>query len=434
MSGFRNWLAIGTGVGIELAARRLRVVIAKVRPGGVDVLGAHVIENYHERPAAEWGAEYAAFLRKHGAGHLSATVLLPRREVIVRLVSLPGVAPKDTEGALQLQIDTLHPYPEADVSWTFARIKENAVLVAVTRQAYVERQVELLGEAGIKIASFTFSAAASYGAVRLLSDPPKTGFLGLLETEDGIEVYGESPAKPLYSASYSQTWERAAALAAAELRLTEEITPHELAGLLPSPRRAPADGGIDRSFVLAYMAALAAACPRRALPTNLLPAAQRVSSSRLIYVPTAALGLLTIIGLVALALYGRYEDQKLLTSLEAEIARLEPRAKLVAALDQRTEQTRTRVTMLDAFQSQTKADLDALRETTRVIPAPAWVNLLELTRTSLIVAGEADQATGLLKALDGSTHFQNSEFVVPLSRIGNIEVFRIRTTREGAKP
>jgi Tfp pilus assembly protein PilN len=222
-------------------------------------------------------------------------------------------------------------------------------------------------------------------------------------------------------------------MASAELRLPEEIRPLELAGLLSSPRRAPADGGIDRSFVLAYMAATAAAVPRRTLPTNLLPAALRVSSSRLIYVPTLALGLLTIIGLVALALYGRYEDQKLLKSLDAEIARLEPRARLVASLDQRTEQTRARVQMLDAFQSQTKADLDALRETTRLIPAPAWVNLLELTRQSLLISGEAEQATGLLKALDGSAHFQNSEFVVPLSRIGNVEVFRIRSMREGAK-
>jgi hypothetical protein len=77
VSGFRTWFAIGTGVGIELAPNRLRIVITKVRPGGVDVLGAHTIENYQEKPAAEWGAEYASFLRKHGAGHLSATVLLP---------------------------------------------------------------------------------------------------------------------------------------------------------------------------------------------------------------------------------------------------------------------------------------------------------------------------------------------------------------------
>jgi hypothetical protein len=433
VSGFRNWLAIGTGVGIELAANRLRIVITRVRPGGVDVLGAHTIENHHEKPAAEWGAEYASFLRKHGAGHLSATVLLPRREVIVRLVTLPGVAAKDTEAALNLQIDTLHPHAESDVSWTWARINPTAVLVGVVKQAYVERQVELLTEAGIKISSFTFSAAATYGALRLLSDPPRSGFLGLMETEDGIEAYGESPAKPVYSANYQQPAERVAALATAELRLPENITSHELAGILPSPRRAPADGGLDRSYVLAYLAALAAACPRRALPANLLPAAQRISSSRLIYVPTLALGLVMIIGLVVLALHGRYEDQKLLKSIEAEIARLEPRAKMVAALDQRVERARGQIQMLDGFHAQTKADMDALREATRVIAAPAWLNLLELTRSSLLVAGEADQATGLLKAIDSSPQFQNSEFVVPLSRIGNVEIFRIRAAREGVQ-
>jgi len=37
-------LAIGTGVGIEMGMRDLRVVAARVRPGGVRVLGSTVIE------------------------------------------------------------------------------------------------------------------------------------------------------------------------------------------------------------------------------------------------------------------------------------------------------------------------------------------------------------------------------------------------------
>jgi hypothetical protein len=39
----------------------------------------------------------------------------------------------------------------------------------------------------------------------------------------------------------------------------------------------------------------------------------------------------------------------------------------------------------------------------------------------------------LLKAIDSSPQFQNSEFVVPLSRIGNVEIFRIRAAREGVQ-
>ena len=46
---------------------------------------------------------------------MSATVLLPRREVIVRQVTLPRVAVSDKEGAIRFQLDTLHPYRDAEV-------------------------------------------------------------------------------------------------------------------------------------------------------------------------------------------------------------------------------------------------------------------------------------------------------------------------------
>src|SRR3954464_3976027 len=95
---FRRLLAFGSGVGIEIRPDALEVVAARVRPSKVDVVGRMLIENYAGRPAAEWGAEYARFLVSLGMQHLSATVLLPRREVIVRQLPLPGVAPKDVEG------------------------------------------------------------------------------------------------------------------------------------------------------------------------------------------------------------------------------------------------------------------------------------------------------------------------------------------------
>jgi Tfp pilus assembly PilM family ATPase len=107
----RKWLAVGAGVGIEVGARELRIVVARVRPTGVRVLGATIIEGFRERPATEWGAEYAAFLKKLGASHLVASVLLPRQEVIVRPLNLPGVAKGDLEAAVGFQLESLYPYP-----------------------------------------------------------------------------------------------------------------------------------------------------------------------------------------------------------------------------------------------------------------------------------------------------------------------------------
>ncbi len=427
-----NWLAFGAGIGIEIASNQLRVTVVRVRPSGVDVAGAHVIENYQERPAAEWGREYSEFVSRHGAGHLAATVVLPRREVIVRMVTLPGVEPRDMEAALRLQIDTMHPYAEGDAAWTSARIgKTHSLLVGIARQSYVDRQLELLAEAGVKVASFTFSAAAIYGSLRLHGAPPSEGFAGLMETEGGIEVYGESPARPIYSAAFSESWERAALTARAELRL-EQLEPRDLADIAPKPGTHPAN--FSAVHLMSYAGAMAAACPRYALPANLLPMSMRKQSSRLIYVPTLALGALLLLGMVALGFYGRWEDRKYLDSLNNEIKTLEPRVRRLQQVEQRIAQARQRMKLLDSFQTRTKNDLDAVKEVTRVVPAPTWLNTLELTRSTLVISGESDQATSLLKAIDSSNQFQNSEFAVPLSRAGQVEIFRIRAAREGVTP
>lgn len=427
----RKWFAIGSGVGVEIRQDDLDVVVARVRPSGTRVVGATTISRFRQRPAAEWGAEYAAFLKGLGAGHLSATVLLPRRDLIVRHLTLTGVADRDLEAAIGFQLDSLHPYGEDDAAHAWRRIGPGgSVLIAVLRRQTLDRTIELFEEAGIRAASFTFAAAAVRSGLRLLAAPPE-GFLGWTEQEDGLEMYGESPAKPVFSASFDLPFERAAALAAAELRLPAETEPKELAELLPQPRFAPGNFDLSRS-TLAYAAALAGACPRLALPLNLLPVERRVSSSRAIFVPTAALALLLIVGLIALASIQPIEDRKYLAALEAEIARLEPQARQSAELERAIERTRTRTRLLDSFRARSQADMDVLAEVTQLLAPPGWLTSLDLNRNTLQIAGEAEQAAPLLKTLDGSAHFQDSEFMVPIGKSGSLEAFRIRTGREGA--
>jgi len=160
----RKLLAFGSGVGITVGATDLEVAAVRVRPTQIRVLGRVTIRNFAGRPAAEWGAEYARFLKSLGAGRMSATVLLPRRETIVRQLALPGVARKDMEGAIRFQLDSLHPYGEDEVSWGWSRLAYGAVLVGIVRRATVEQYVQLFTEAGVAACSFTFSAAAVHAA------------------------------------------------------------------------------------------------------------------------------------------------------------------------------------------------------------------------------------------------------------------------------
>jgi hypothetical protein len=196
----RKLLAFGSGVGIEIGAENLEVAAARVRSSRIHVLGRITIQDYAGRPAAEWGAEYARFLKSVGMGHLSASVLLPRREVIVRQLALTGVAGKDREGAVRFQLDALHPYGDEEVCWGWSDVGDHGALVGIVRQEIVERYVRLFVEAGVAVASFTFSAAALHAAVRL-NGAAGTGFLAMSSSADGaVEVYGESAARPVFSA------------------------------------------------------------------------------------------------------------------------------------------------------------------------------------------------------------------------------------------
>ena len=437
------WLAFGSGVGIEIAgsagAESLRISAARIRPGRARELSTLTIADASHQAAGVWGTEYASFLRKLGLSHAAATVVLPRRDVIVRQLALPGVSDKDLPAAIEFQMEGLHPYAEDEAISSWTRIPGTAsVLIAIARRGVTERYANLFAEAGVKIGSFTCSAPVIYSALRLLRQrvsatgatrgttrgttaDPAPGLLAYEATETGVEIYGESPSRAVFSAAFDAPAERALALAASELRLDAATAPQLLDQLL----------GV--AAALPYSAALASACPWFALPLNLLPADRRQSGSRLLWIPSAALGGAVLLLALALALFPRYESAKYLASLNAEIAKLTPLANRSSRLDAQIAAARARTTQLDEVRGRTKADMDVLGEMTRILAAPSWLNQLEITRTQVTLAGETQQAAPLLQTIDASPLFQGSEFTMPPSRVNAAEAFRIRTNREPGK-
>lgn len=434
LNDFKKWLAIGTGVGIEIGRQDLTVTVARVRPNGVKILGELSIARFHETPATEWGAAYASFLKKLGVAHLAAMALLPREEMMVRQISLPGVADKDLASAIRFEIDSLNPYSEEEAVFDWARIGKTAsILVGFTRRSVLDRYNTLFAEAGVKVASFTFSAAAIYSSVRVLSTPSPDGFVLLEEDRDEVEVYGESPARPLFTARLDGSAAKAAMLAIAELRLSPEIAPVKLHHALPQPVAMPVDYDLSRAG-LSYATAVSSAVPFRSLAINLLPPEQRQASSRLRYVPTIALASLALLLAGAAIAYPRIADRQYRGLLQTEIQKLEPQAKKAADLDRQIATTINHTQALDNFRRHSKDDMEALSELTKVLTPPAFLISLQLTRDSVTLSGEAEQAAALIKLLDGSHQFRGSSFTFPMQRTSTGEAFTIRTSRQGVTP
>jgi Tfp pilus assembly protein PilN len=425
----RKLLAFGFGIGVEIGATNLEVVAARVRPTGIHVVGRSTIVNYASRPAAEWGAEYAHFLKTLGAAHLSATVLLPRREVIVRQMALPGVAAKDVDSAIRFQLDTLHPYGDEEVCWGWSPLTFGSVLVGIARQSVVSRYVQLFNEAGVAVSSFTFSAAAVHAAIRLNGHSEGAGFVALSRAANGaVEVYGESATRPVFCAEFDLAPQRATTLALAELRLPPETVPVQLEQVLPKPAVNPVDNDLSRN-ALPYATALAGACPRLAPSANVLPAEFRRFNSRAVFIPTIALAVLLALVAGGMLVYSRYAERHYLHQLQAAIAKLQPQASRAAALDRQTESLRARTRLLEQYRGMTRNDLDALNELTRLVEPPAWVNNIELARDSLRFGGEAPQATKLVNILDASPFFKNSNPVQDVRTPAGVDQFLIEAKR-----
>jgi hypothetical protein len=428
----RKLLAFGTGVGLEIGPKDLEVAVTRVRPNQIQVLGRLTVEDFATRPAAEWGAEYGRFLKTCGVERLSASVLLPRREVIVRQLALPGVAAKDMEGAIRFQLETLHPYSEDDVVWGWSGLGYGSVLVGIVLRSTIERYVAMFVEAGVAVRSFTFSAAAVHAAIRMNGAGHGAGFVALSRTAAGaVEVYGESPAKPVFSAEFEVTPQRAATLALSELRLPADTEPQALEDMLPKPAVNPVQNDLSRN-ALPYATALSGACPWLAPSVNVLPAEYRKFNSRAVFIPTMVLGGVLLLLAGSMLGYAKWSEKQYLKQVEAEIAKLEPAHKRADALDRDTERTRARALLLDGFRKQTRMDLDALNALTHLLEPPAWSNNIEIARDAVRVVGETPQTSQLVNILDASPLFEKTEIQMSAPR-ANGEAFQIRTMRRRGK-
>ena len=340
----------------------------------------------------------------------------------MRTVRLPGVADKDVASAIELQLDTLHPWDEEAIEWSWWRVSLSELVVGIARQSTLSRYETLFSEAGIPMAGATFSSAVIHAALRLQHAAPKSVFCYMLPGNGRIEVYGESEARPCYSAEYALSTERALAVARAELRLPPEYVAAELGEALTAP---------PSISPLAFAAALAASAPLSVRFANLLPAARRASHSRTQYVIPIALAALVAIGLVTVfVLFPVITERRYVRDLTAEQNRLAPIALRVQSIDKTLAAHRARIAALDDFRRRPQADLDVLNELVRILPEKVWTDSIEIFPDSIVIGGEADQAEPLLKLLESSPLFQKSR----VCHVGNAQRRRGRVPDQGHAP
>ncbi|MEI9976512.1 MAG: hypothetical protein WDO73_33325 [Ignavibacteriota bacterium] len=186
------------------------------------------------------------------------------------------------------------------------------MLVGITRRATVQRYLDLFLAAGIKVVNFTFSAAAVHSAVRLNGAGLSQGFIALGPSAGGgVEVYGESQARPVFTAEFQLPPERAASLGLARITIGPRNRSFEAGGRASQAGR-QSSGKRSCTEPAAICHALAGACPWVAPAANLQAPEQRQASSRAVFIPSAALAIILLLVAGAILFYRSYADRKYL--------------------------------------------------------------------------------------------------------------------------
>ncbi len=462
---------VGTGCGIEIRGSRLNVMAVRSRPSGVALLGRITIEDFRERPPQDWGAEYNDFLKGLRLSHLSCSVSLPRKDVIVREIHLPVMPRKELAAAVGYQLESLHPYEQDEVYHTFAPLREMSegmsrlpLAVVVAEKAKIDQYASTFEAAGIAVETFTVAAAAFYAGVRVRWDSPPVPFVIADFTEDGLEIYGEGRARPLFSARFdleSIPAERALQLAGADLRLEEAerasivltggsesdeeeghnsrllevggpFEPRSVEEILPS-LGSPDDAFDAKRNAAALAVGLEAACPRLGWRANLLPPERRKKSARWMYLPTGVLaGALLLLGL-AFLLRPLMQDRDYVSAVQAEAAKLDQIVARVERLQAETQHNKARLALLRLLRQRTEADLSIVRELSSLLPDTVWLTRLEVNDEGVRMQGVGDRAAPLLGIINDAETVAAAEFLSSLVTTGQGDRFQIGAQRRAAQ-
>ena len=432
-----------------------RLAVAVLRGSRVE---AFIVDA--ENPAAALRAELDA--RRLPAR--AAWLALARNAVSVKQIELPPVA-GDTREMVGFELERHLPFPAEDAAYDFIELPPEPaadkgaapaghhVLITAADRRVVEGALRLVEEARLRPLSLTVASHNLPALARLRRGRRVAWVHRVGESTDLLLLHGETLVL-----SRSLPDSDAAAVAEEIQRSLAAVRWRECSAVWVSgdgeapggPSSGPLSAlgvpvieppwtavarqrfeGLPPEQRGALQLAVAVLSAKSVRPLDLLPAAYR--PRRLTRAQGITVGMAAATALLAiLALFAPgWRQQRHLSRLNAEIARLEPTVKDADRVLRELERKRKLVATAEAVEASAIRPLPVLRDLTELLPNEAWLTTLSLDAKGVELTGAASAASALIPLLENSPRLERVEFSSPVTRSrDNKEQFRIRASWE----
>jgi len=422
-----------TSIGIEIAGQDLRVAVVRALGGKRRLLRKDVVQGFVALSAEDRQQTLVALFKRHKLGHFDIHLTLPTAWGVTRDLEFPaaaGVAER-LRSAVALQVENLSPWDLDEVYWDCVwepvgkTTRSILVHVAIVPRAVLNPWIDMFRSAGLALTGASLSSLSwAHGINVLWGTASPTMVLaaegnyveGALVREGrvhAVSMDGDDPAA-LVPAAASQLMRTGRLDSGDQLRIIAHGASGPAAGL--EPVKLPVDGTSGAADLFGAISAALLGIAGTGFRLNLIPPELRYQRNYLQLVPASVLLLaLIVVGLFALV-RGPLQQSVYAQQLDQESKRLAVEVRSVADQEAQLNRASERLKAISGLLRNRDANLEALRELSRVLPSGTWLTSYSCQDNVATIGGFSESAAALQKILEDSPVFRDAQFTSSITR------------------
>jgi Tfp pilus assembly protein PilN len=423
-----------TSVGVAIAGQDLRIAAVREMAGKRRLVRMDVLTGFVGLSEEDSVTYLAAHFRKHKLSGFNVHLTLPGTWGVTRDLEFPAsVGTADAiRSAVGLQVENLSPWALDEVYWDCTweppakSTRSIIVHIGIVPRSVLDPWIAIFRSADLALTGASLSSLSwAHGTVALWGKErsamvvaAESDYVEAALVHDdriyAVHMLGSDPAQ-LAPACASQLMRAGRMDSVDQIQFVAHGSSTAEAGL--EPVRLPIDTSNDAAVPdFGSISTALMGLARSAFRLNLIPAQLRYQRNYLQVVPTYALfGLLIVLGLLALV-REPYQQLVYARQLDDESRRLAVEVRPVADQEAQLNRISDRINVLDGLVRGRDANLEGLRELSRLLPNDTWLTSYVCQDNVVTFGGLSESAASIQKLLEDSPVFRDAQFTSSITR------------------